>query len=94
MKPEGLLLCSQGLAIGPCPESGESTLHKFAHYFLKIHFNIILSSTPMSHKYSLFLLSFLITNFIYAISHASYIFTHLFTLHLITIIIFGDEYIL
>jgi hypothetical protein len=46
MEPRGSL---QEAISGPCPRSDESSLHPHANS-CKIHFNIILLSTPMSRK--------------------------------------------
>jgi hypothetical protein len=50
MKPEASLPGSQKPATGFYTEPDE--VHILTSYFLKIHFNIILSSTPKSFKWS------------------------------------------
>jgi hypothetical protein len=52
MKVEGSLLYLQEPAIGPYYELHESGLEPLPPNFLKIHFNIILLSTPSSEWYS------------------------------------------
>jgi hypothetical protein len=52
MEPESLLPYSQEPAIGLYPKPGESNPHSQT-YFPKIHFNIILPSTPRSSEWSL-----------------------------------------
>jgi hypothetical protein len=47
------LPCTQQLTTGPYTMSVEFTLH-ITPYFLELHFNIILSSTPASPKWCLF----------------------------------------
>jgi hypothetical protein len=47
MQPEYLYPFSQVPATCPYPESDQSSLN-FLTYFFKIHFSIILSSTPRS----------------------------------------------
>jgi hypothetical protein len=51
MEPEGSLPHSQELATCPDPEPFQSSPCPLSH-FLKIHFNIILPSTPESSKLS------------------------------------------
>ena len=52
MEPEGSLPHSQVPASCPCPQTDESSPYPHIH-FLKVHLNIILSSTPGSPKWSL-----------------------------------------
>jgi hypothetical protein len=51
MEPEGSLPCSQQSATCPYPEQDQSSLCP-PSYLSKIHFNIILPSTPGSSKWS------------------------------------------
>jgi hypothetical protein len=52
MEPEGSLPCLQKLANCPYSEPGQSNPRP-PPYFLKICFNIILPSTPLSSKWSI-----------------------------------------
>jgi hypothetical protein len=53
MEPEGSLLYPQEPATGPYPKPDKSNPHPAAPYFPKIHFNIILQSTPRSLPFRL-----------------------------------------
>jgi len=52
MGPEGSLPHSQVLATCPYPEPAQSSSHTPTSKFLKIHINIIFSSTPRSPQWS------------------------------------------
>ena len=52
MEPEGLLPQTQVPATCPYPESQLDPVHTPTSHFLKIHLNVILSSTPGSPKWS------------------------------------------
>jgi len=65
MEPEGSLPHSQVPAICPYPEAARSTPYHPTSHFLKIHLNIILSSTPGSPQWSLCLI-FPHQNLVYA----------------------------
>jgi len=68
MEHEGSLPCSEDPASGPYPEPDESS-PPLLLYFFEIHSGIILSSMPVSYKWSL-LLRFSEQNFVH-ISHLS-----------------------
>jgi hypothetical protein len=91
MEPEGSLLCSQEPATGYYPDPDETNPHP-QPYFPKIHFNIILPSTPRSSRWShpsgfttKIVRPFLIS-YIYPKCPA-----HLIFLNLIILIIVGEE---
>jgi hypothetical protein len=48
IETEGSLPCSKQPTTGSYSEPDESSLHTFLRYFLNVHSNIILPSTPMS----------------------------------------------
>jgi hypothetical protein len=54
MYPKGLLQCCQDPVIRPCPDADE-LVHILTSYFLKVHFNIILTPPSRSTKESSFM---------------------------------------
>jgi len=91
MEPEGSLLLSQMTATCPFPEPDQTSPCPPTH-FLKIHLNIILSSTPGSSKWPLSF-SFPYQNSVYTfpLPLTCYI-PRTSLLNLITWTIFGEEY--
>jgi len=55
MEPEASLPCSKEPVTYPYPKADTSSPHTFLPYFLQIHANIILASTPWSSVWSLLL---------------------------------------
>jgi hypothetical protein len=89
MKPGGSLPCSQEPSTGPYPEPDQSN----PSYLSKIHFNIVYPSTSWSSQWSL--PSGFPTNILYAFLFSPIRATcpvYLTLLHLIILIILGEEY--
>jgi hypothetical protein len=74
MEPEGSVPYSQGQVIGPYPEPHESNPHP-PNYSPNMHFNISLTSTLRSIKYS-FPFRFSDANFVSTSDRSSACYTH------------------
>jgi len=91
MEPEGSLLCSQEPVTFPSSKADQPTPSQ--PIFLKIHFNVILPSSPRSSKWFLFLRVFRQNPVrISLLVRSCHMSTHLIVLYLIIWVMFGGTF--
>ena len=91
MEPEGSVLYSQEPVTFPFPEADQPTPSQ--PICLKIHFNVILPSSPRSSKWFLFLRCFRQNAVrISLVVNSCHMSTHLIVLYLIIRVMFGEAF--